>query len=204
MIGLERDTIRLEPHNPEWALLYERERARLGAALGDHVLDLQHVGSTAIPGIWAKPILDSAAAVAAYEAAAVCIAPLEALGYTYRGENGIPRRRYFVQRTPDGETTLVHLHMLEVHSAEWENHLLFRDYLRAHTVDAQAYQALKEGLMARYPHDRGAYTEGKEAFVARILVQARLQRASVAASARAAGLSEAEVEALIEEARKSI
>jgi len=168
------------------------------------VLDLQHVGSTAIPGIRAKPILDIAADVASYEAAAVCIAPLEALGYTYRGENGIPRRRYFVRRTPDGETTLVHLHMLEAHSAEWENHLLFRDYLRAHPQDAQAYQALKEELMARYPRDRGAYTEGKGAFVARILVQARLWQASAAASARAASSSEDEVDALSEDARGSI
>jgi GrpB-like predicted nucleotidyltransferase (UPF0157 family) len=178
MIGLERDIIRLEPHNPEWALLYERERACLAAALGCHVLDLQHVGSTAIPGIRAKPILDIAAAVASYEAAAVCIAPLEALGYTYRGEHGIPRRRYFVLRASEGETTLVHLHMLEIHSAEWENHLLFRDYLRAHPRDAQAYQALKEQLMARYPDDRGAYTEGKEAFVSRTLERARLAAAS--------------------------
>jgi GrpB-like predicted nucleotidyltransferase (UPF0157 family) len=178
MIGLKRGEIRLEPHDPEWAQLYERERARLAVALGHHVLDLQHVGSTAIPGIRAKPILDIAAAVASYEAASVCVALLEALGYTYRGENGIPRRRYFVLRAPDGETTLIHLHMLEVDSAEWENHLLFRDYLRAHPADAQAYQALKEQLMTRHPHDRGAYTEGKEAFVSRIVELARLAAVS--------------------------
>ena len=175
MIGLKRGEIRLKPHDPQWAQLYERERARLAAALGNRVLDLQHVGSTAISGIRAKPILDIAAAVASYEAAAICIAPLEALGYSYRGENGIPRRRYFVLRAPDGEMTLVHLHMLEVESAEWANHLLFRDYLRAHPQEAQAYQALKERLMARYPHDRGAYTEGKGAFIMRVLESARVE-----------------------------
>jgi GrpB-like predicted nucleotidyltransferase (UPF0157 family) len=175
MIGLRRGEIHLEPHNPKWAQLYERERARLAAALGDHVLDLQHVGSTAIPGIRAKPILDIAAAVASFEAAAVCIAPLEALGYTYRGENGIPRRRYFVLRSPDGETTLVHVHMLEIDSARWENHLLFRDYLCTHPQAAQAYQELKEQLMARYRHDRRAYTEGKGAFIARVLGLARAE-----------------------------
>jgi len=168
-IGLERGVIRLEAHNPQWARLYERERARLHAALGPHVLDLQHVGSTAIPGIRAKPILDIAAAVSSFEAATVTIAPLEELGYEYRGEHGIPRRHYFVLRSPDGETTLVHLHMLEVDSAEWENHLLFRDYLRAHPQEAQAYQTLKEQLMAQFRDDRLAYTEGKAAFVARIL-----------------------------------
>jgi GrpB-like predicted nucleotidyltransferase (UPF0157 family) len=175
VIGLERGVIRLEPHNSGWAQRYERERARLLAALGPHVLDLQHVGSTAIPGILAKPILDIAAAVVSFETATVCIAPLEALGYVYRGENGIPRRHYFVLRSPDGETTLVHLHMLEIDSAEWENHLLFRDYLRAYPQKAQAYQALKERLMAQFRGDRLAYTEGKAAFIARILEAARAE-----------------------------
>ena len=173
MIGLERGIVRLEPHDPRWALRYHQERARLAAALGPNVLDLQHVGSTAIPGILAKPILDIAAAVASFEAATVCLAPLEALGYLYRGENGIPRRHYFVQRTPDGETTLINLHMLEIDSAEWENHLLFRDYLRAHSEEAQAYAALKRQLMEQFRHDRLAYTEGKAALIARILEWAK-------------------------------
>jgi GrpB-like predicted nucleotidyltransferase (UPF0157 family) len=175
VLGLERGVVRLEPHTPRWAQLYARERARLAAALGAHVLDIQHVGSTAIPGILAKPILDLAVAVASFEAATVCIAPLEALGYAYRGENGIPRRHYFVLRAPDGETTLVHVHMLEIGSAEWENHLLFRDYLRSHPQEAQAYQALKQQLTAQLRHDRAAYTEGKAAFIARILELARAE-----------------------------
>jgi GrpB-like predicted nucleotidyltransferase (UPF0157 family) len=169
MIGLERGVVRLEPYTPEWAQLYQRERARLAAALGAHMLEIEHVGSTAIPGILAKPVLDIAAAVDSFEAAVVCVAPLEALGYAYRGENGIPRRHYFVLRAPDGETTRVHLHMLEMESAEWKNHLLFRDHLRAHPQDAHAYQALKQQLMEQHRHDRAAYTEGKAAFVARIL-----------------------------------
>jgi GrpB-like predicted nucleotidyltransferase (UPF0157 family) len=172
-IGLERGVIHLEPHSPDWARCYEQERTCLLAALGPHLLDLQHVGSTAIPGILAKPILDIAAAVVSFEAATVCIALLEELGYVYRGEHGIPRRHYFVRRSPDGDTTLVHLHMLEIDSAEWGNHLLFRDYLRSHPQDAQAYQALKEELMAQFRADRLAYTEGKAAFIARILEAAR-------------------------------
>jgi GrpB-like predicted nucleotidyltransferase (UPF0157 family) len=80
-----------------------------------------------------------------------------------------------VLRAPDGETTLVHVHMLEIESAEWENHLLFRDYLRAHPAEAQVYQALKEGLVERFRGDRLAYTEGKTAFVARILAQAKAE-----------------------------
>jgi GrpB-like predicted nucleotidyltransferase (UPF0157 family) len=174
-IGLERGTIRLEPYTAEWTQLYERESARLNAALGPHVLDLQHVGSTAIPGILAKPILDIAAAVESFERATVCIPPLQELGYEYLGENGIPRRHYFVLRDADEVTTLVHLHMLEIGSAEWENHLLFRDYLRAHPSDAQDYQALKERLMTQFPGDRPAYTEGKSALIAQILDLARAE-----------------------------
>ena len=172
-IGLERGAVRLEPHHAAWAERYQEERARLAAALGPRVLDIQHVGSTAIPGLLAKPILDLAIAVTSFEAAAACIAPLEALGYLYRGENGIPRRHYFVLRAPDGETTLVHVHMLEIGSAEWEKHLLFRDYLRAHPEDARAYTALKQGLVEQFRDDRLAYTEGKAAFIARILALAR-------------------------------
>ena len=119
--------------------------------------------------------MDIAIAVESFEAATDCIAPLEGLGYLYRGENGIPRRRYFVLRSPGGEMTLVHVHMLEIESAEWENHLLFRDYLRAHPEQVAAYQALKQDLMARFSHDRPAYTEGKAAYIARILDLARAE-----------------------------
>ena len=174
-IGLERGLVRLEPYSAVWAQRHQEERARLAAALGLHVLDIQHVGSTAIPGLSAKPILDIAIAVASFEAATACIAPLEALGYLYRGENGIPRRHYFVLRAPDGETTLVHVHMLKGSSAEWENHLLFGDYLRAHPDAVQAYQALKQQLRAQFRGDRAAYTEGKAGFIARILEQARAE-----------------------------
>jgi GrpB-like predicted nucleotidyltransferase (UPF0157 family) len=152
--------------------------------LGPHALDIKHVGSTAIPGILAKPILDIAVAVACFEGASVCIAPLEALGYLYRGEHGIPRRHYFVLRAPQGDARLVHLHMLEIQSANWEDHLLFRDYLRAHPAEAQAYQALKQQLAARFRHDRHAYTKGKTAFVTRILELARAAPTACQAQAR--------------------
>jgi GrpB-like predicted nucleotidyltransferase (UPF0157 family)/predicted phosphodiesterase len=165
VIGLERDVVRLVPYAAEWPVLYEQERARLQAAIGGQVLDIQHVGSTAVPGLAAKPILDIAVAVADFDEARRCIAPLEGLGYTYRGENGIPRRHYFVK----GEPRTHHLHMLERDSDEWRRHLFFRDHLRAHDEVARAYARLKQSLAERYPHDRGAYTEAKGAFIARVL-----------------------------------
>jgi GrpB-like predicted nucleotidyltransferase (UPF0157 family) len=185
-VGLERGVVRLAPHNTAWADRFQEERARLAAALGAHALDIQHVGSTAVHGLHAKAILcptkrGDAVAVESFEAAQATVAPLETLGYTYRGENGVPRPHaswghYFVLRTPDGETTLVHVHMLELQSAEWENHLLVRDYLRAHPDAVAAYQALKVRLVEQYRHDRLAYTEGKAAFIGQILERAHLER----------------------------
>ena len=95
MLGLARGTVALEPYDDRWPTLFRTEEAELQIAIGAYVLDIQHVGSTSILGIPAKPIIDIAVAVNNFEAAAVCIAPLAALGYLYRGEAGIPRRHYF-------------------------------------------------------------------------------------------------------------
>ena len=173
MIGLERDTVRLVPYQAGWARLYEAEKARLHAAVGEHVLDIQHVGSTAIPGGVAKPILDIAVAVHSFEAACVCVPPIEALGHEYKGENGIPRRHYFVRRDPDTGQTLVHLHVNELGGPDWENHVLFRDYLLAHPAAAAEYTALKRDLAAQFPDDRAAYTDAKAPFIQHILRLAR-------------------------------
>ena len=110
MIGLPRGVVQLVPYTTEWIRLFEAEKARLQAAIGEHVLDIQHVGSTAIPGMIAKPIIDIGIAVEAFEEARVCVQPVESLGYEYRGEQGIPRRHYFVK----GDPRIHHIHMNEV------------------------------------------------------------------------------------------
>lgn len=172
MIGLDEGVVRLEPYTPVWAELYAVEAARIQAAIGDLILDLQHVGSTSIPGMPAKPILDIGVAVADFEAARVCIAPVEELGYTYRGENGIPRRHYFIK----GDPRTHHLHMNEIHSRDWESQVLFRDYLRAHPAVAREYAALKLALVGLHPHDREAYLYSKAPFIQHILALARQWR----------------------------
>lgn len=170
MIGLVRGHVELAPYDPEWRRCFEAEKARLQAAIGPYVLEIQHVGSTSIPGMLAKPILDIAVAVASFEAARVCIPPIEELGYEYRGENGIPRRHFFVK----GDPRTHHLHVNELGSVAWENHVLFRDALIRDPVLAEAYAALKVDLARRYPTDREAYTEGKALFIQRVLAQARI------------------------------
>ena len=173
VLGLERDKVSLSPHQEVWARLFEEEKRRL-EGVGEGVLDIQHVGSTAVPGLKAKPILDIAVAVENFEEAFVLVPATERLGYTYRGENGIARRHYFVKGPPNGRTH--HIHMFEEDNEEWTKHLLFRDYLRTHPETVSAYQALKEDLARRYSEDREAYTDGKHEFIQEVLKETRKGR----------------------------
>ena len=153
------------PYTAVWAELFAEEKARLQTAVGPYILDIQHVGSTSIPGIPAKPIIDMAVAVANFEAARVCIEPIEQLGYVYKGELGIPRRHYFRK----GDPRTHHLHMNEINSQDWQNQILFRDYLRQHPEVAQAYGALKLKLAARYERDPEGYLQAKAPFIEEVL-----------------------------------
>lgn len=169
MFGLERGVVKLVPYTPEWKRLYEVEKTALHMIVGFYILDIQHIGSTSIPGMLAKPIIDIAIAVADYEEARVCIPLIEGLGYEYRGERGIPRRHLFAKGNP----RVFHIHMLEIDSLEWQNHLLFRDYLCQYPYVATQYAELKGQLASKYPQDRLAYQDGKAAFIERVLQIAR-------------------------------
>ena len=170
VLGLERDKVKLSPYRTAWARLFGEEKKRLQEVIGEGILDIQHIGSTAVPNLKAKPILDIGVAVENFEEAFALVSPLEKLGYTYRGENGIPRRHYFVKGPPDKRTH--HIHMFEEVNEEWAKHLLFRDYLRTHPETAAAYGTLKEDLAKRYPRDREAYTDGKHEFIQEVLNEA--------------------------------
>lgn len=165
VLGLPHGQIYLVPYTPEWKRLFEEEKARLLTAVGDHVLDIQHVGSTSIPGMAAKPIIDIAMAVDDFERASVCVEPIEGLGYSYRGENGIPRRHFFTR----GDPRTYNIHMVEIHSAEWQRMLSFRDYLSEHPDLAAEYLALKQSLAQRFSGDIEAYTNGKTELIERVL-----------------------------------
>ena len=164
-LGLRRGELRLSLYCEEWPALFESEKKIIELAIGHHVADIQHVGSTAIVGMPAKPILDIAIAVEAFEKARVCIDPLVALGYTFRGENGIPRRHYFQK----GEPCTHHIHMVEETSDEWRKLVRFRDMLRADPKSAEDYRKLKLDLWERLPGDRKAYQASKAAFIGKVL-----------------------------------
>lgn len=167
-LGLYSGSVRLAAPDPAWPAAFAAERARLLRAAGALRVAIEHVGSTAIPDIPAKPILDVLAGRPPGSDVAPYVAAFETAGYRYRGENGVPGRDYFVLDDAAGRR-LHHLHLVEDGGSLWTAHLAFRDFLRSHPDRAAEYAALKRSLAARHPTDRLAYTDGKATFVAEIL-----------------------------------
>lgn len=166
-LGLESGTVRVVPSDPAWPSLFDAAAAGILAALGDLPISLDHVGSTAVPGLPAKPIIDILAGRPAGSAAEPYIAALEQAGYEHRGERGVPGRAFFRRGTPRA----YHVHLFERGAAPWRDHLLFRDALRADPSLRAEYAAVKSALAERHPRDREAYTSGKEPFIVRVLQQ---------------------------------
>jgi GrpB-like predicted nucleotidyltransferase (UPF0157 family) len=159
-------------YDPAWPRLYEEESARLSAALGDVLVETEHIGSTAVPGLAAKPVIDILAGLRALELTSSDIAAMEALRYEYLGEYGIPGRLYFRKGRPRSH----HVHAVLFGSDLWERHLAFRDYLRARPDEAKSYADFKRRLAMEVEGDRDRYTDGKDAFTAAIQERARAWR----------------------------
>ena len=164
-LGLESGIVRVAPYDQAWPRLFAAESARLHDALGGLPLVLEHTGSTSVPGLPAKPVLDILAGVAAHDPLAPYVAALVDAGYVHRGEQGIPGREFFRR----GEPRAYHIHLTHVGSSFWRDHLAFRDYLRAHAEVRDEYARLKQELAVRFPADREAYIEHKGPFVRRVL-----------------------------------
>jgi GrpB-like predicted nucleotidyltransferase (UPF0157 family) len=163
----DHEPIALAHASTEWPGEFEQLRARLAAALGTGVR-IEHVGSTSIPGIAAKPIIDIQVSVPDVTDEARFVPQIESVGVPLRMREPDLGHLYF--RNSDPRT--VHIHVCEAGS-KWERvHLLFRDYLRAHPGAARAYEELKRAAAATYRHDRIAYTESKGPFVDSILSEA--------------------------------
>lgn len=156
--------VEVVPYDPRWARAAEDEIARITAALGDLVVRIHPIGSTSIPGIHAKPILDLLPVVRDLRALDEKNVVMEALGYECMGEFGIPGRRYF--RKDDANGTRTHnVHAFVEGCPDIERHLVFRDFMKSHPEEARAYSELKQRLAAAHPTDIEAYMAGKDAFV---------------------------------------
>lgn len=163
-----RGTLRLTESDPAWPARYDAEAAQLRAAIGTHIVAVEHVGSTAVPGLIAKPVIDIAIAVGGEPAADACIAPLEGLGYAYRGPYGDdPRRRYYVRDVGGIRRTQLHLYIMP--APAWIAKLGFRDALRADPALARAYAAEKRRLAAAVEWDKSAYSVAKGPFIEAVL-----------------------------------
>jgi GrpB-like predicted nucleotidyltransferase (UPF0157 family) len=166
-LGLESGRVRVVPYNEAWPGLYAAEIERVSRVLAaaDVSIVFEHMGSTAVPGLAAKPIIDNLAGVRDEEDRTAAIAALQAAGYVHRGEQGIPGRNFLRL----GDPRQYHVHLTQVDSAFWHDHRTFRDWLRTHADAAAEYVTLKYVLAQRYPTDREAYIAGKTAFVESVL-----------------------------------
>ena len=154
----------LLPYDPAWPQAFESEAARLRGVVGNLFVDLHHIGSTAVPGLLAKPVIDILAIVAQIEALDLQRAAWEALGYESMGEFGIPGRRYFRKDDASGRRTH-QVHAFADGSREITRHLDFRDYLRARPSVAEAYALLKRRLAEECAGDMHYYGAGKTDFI---------------------------------------
>jgi GrpB-like predicted nucleotidyltransferase (UPF0157 family) len=165
------------PHNPRWRNSFEAEAKGIAAALGERLVAVHHIGSTAIPGIHAKPIVDVLVEVRDLGELDARTPAMESLGYEAMGEYGIPGRRYFRKSNQAGTRTH-HVHAFEAGSGEAVRHLAFRDYMIAHPADAQAYSELKRKLAAEHPRNIDGYMDGKDGFIQEMDRRAAAWRAS--------------------------
>lgn len=169
-VGAMTGSVILVPSDPEWPCRFDREAALLASVFAGSEAAIEHVGSTAVPGLAAKPVIDIMIGLSHLAQAESRAGALEAAGYEYvqKHEKQFPQRRYF--RKPRVGPSAYHLHCVVRGSDFWMRVLAFRDHLRAHPESAAAYDDLKRGLAARL--DRAAYTDAKGPFVERILAAA--------------------------------
>src|SRR6187455_2359216 len=157
--------VRLLPHDPRWADQANREETRILEAVWPAIIEMHHVGSTAIPGIAAKPIIDLVGVGPDLETIDAARPRIEALGYEWHGEYGLEGRRFCTLCDPASGMRKMHLHCYAEGDASIRRHLAFRDYLRARPEMALAYQRMKGGCAARHPEDSNAYTKCKDSWI---------------------------------------
>ena len=174
-LGLESGIVGLLEYDARWPVLFAAEEQRIRDRCRALPLTLEHIGSTSIPGMCAKPVLDILAGRAAGAAIADYVTALAAAGYVHRGERGIPGREFFRR----GEPRAYHVHLVEEGGPLWREYLGFRDYLRTHDDAARRFADVKRGLAARFSTDREAYITAKSPHVLEIL-----RRAGVGPSVR--------------------
>jgi len=171
---MQNTPVHLERPDRTWPERFAAEAAVIKGVLGDQAVAIEHVGSTSVQGIYAKPIIDIAVAVVSFDEVPKCVEPLGRIGYEYvpEFESTLPNRRYFRKDSPEGIRTH-HVHMYEKGHVEFVEYLLFREYLRRHADAARDYERLKQDLAARL--GRRDYTAAKAPFIRSVIDRARAE-----------------------------
>jgi GrpB-like predicted nucleotidyltransferase (UPF0157 family) len=161
------DQVELVEHDPSWAGLYEQERDRLSGVFDGRVVAIEHIGSTSVPELCAKPIVDVLVGLRELELTDDQIAAMERLGYDYLGEHGLPGRLFFRK-----DPRTLHVHVVQYGGEHWERQIVFRDTLRSDPEERRRYDEFKRRLAAE-GHPREAYTELKTPFIREVEARAR-------------------------------
>jgi GrpB-like predicted nucleotidyltransferase (UPF0157 family) len=159
----------LVPYQERWPEQFRQLRGQLDDALGLLSERIEHVGSTAVPGLWAKPIIDIDIVISAETAFGLIQSSLAGIGYDHLGDQGITGRDAFDLRRSETNVPEHHLYVCRANSIELRRHIAFRDYLLTHPDRAKEYSRLKRNLAARYRNDRNAYTDAKDEFIVTVL-----------------------------------
>lgn len=166
-LGLKRGVFALQPYNPAWPSAFEQEKERLRSVFGGDAEAIEHVGSTAVPGLYAKPIIDIEVGLREFASWPRFVGQLVEHGYTFM-EDRVGDMEVFMPKGPEAERTH-YLHITQYGSAEWQHVLRFRDTMRGNAVLREEYVALKQELAHKYSNNRKAYTSGKAAFIQKVL-----------------------------------
>jgi GrpB-like predicted nucleotidyltransferase (UPF0157 family) len=169
VLGLAYGKVRLVDSDPGWPRAFQRLAAELRLALGSLAVAVEHVGSTAVPGLAAKPILDIAVGLAPDADTAQVIAILEPLGWNFRGDKGDAGLLFVLEDRPAHR--VAHLHIVGYGDARWRRYLVFRDRLRTDPATRAAYAQLKRRLAEEFVWDRRAYTAAKDSFITGLLAE---------------------------------
>ena len=168
MPGRSRPVV-LVPYNPTWPETFAGLRDEIAGACGDLLLGVEHVGSTAVPGLAAKPVIDLMPVLRRFDDGPACAEALRPLGYGHLGEYGIPGRQFFIKNDATTGERIANVHMYERDHDEAIAHIAFRNYLRTHGEWRHRYEALKRELAAQYPSDVEAYAEAKTDFIKEVV-----------------------------------
>jgi GrpB-like predicted nucleotidyltransferase (UPF0157 family) len=164
------DPIIVVDYDANWSSQYEQEKKQILLALGDTVTNIQHIGSTSVPGLAAKPVIDMLLGLKHIPLLPMQVSSLESIGYSYYGELGIPGRHYFRRGMPRSHQ----IHAVLIDSEFWKRHILFRDFLRKNPEAAQRYETLKRKLAKEFAGDRISYTDSKTPLIEQLLREAKL------------------------------